>query len=49
MSLKTQPRKNQVPEDVSAPMVQDSEGDLPVIAQGVQVVYPKGNPARTLT
>lgn len=45
MSLKTQPRKIQVPEDVPAPMVHDSEGDLPALAQGIQDVHPKGIPA----
>lgn len=33
-----QPQNNQSPEEKSVPMVLDSEGDLPVMAQGVQDV-----------
>lgn len=45
MLTKTQARKNQIPEGVSAPVVRDSEGDLPVLAQGIQGVHPKRIPA----
>jgi len=30
-------------------MVHDSEGDLPVLAQGVQDVHPSGIPVESLT
>lgn len=38
MSLKNLKKKKKGPEDVSVPMVLDSEDDSPVITQGVQDV-----------